>query len=112
MQPVTVGMTVFSLDDRTVGVVTAVNNCCFRFAVEGQLCDVSARWDGVFDIQGRCVSLIYVYSEPHRYACAAHPVPLVPAITPRSIGWAVGTGPRSGHRVLRPATERQRPLVA
>ena len=111
MRSVTVGMTVVSLDDRTVGFVTAVNRCCFRFKVEGERCEMTARWDGVFDVQVRNVSLIYVFREPHRYPCAVHAMPLVPAIAPRAIGWAVGTGTRSTGRDLLRVPDRQRTLV-
>lgn len=111
MNSVTVGMTVSSLDDRTVGVVTAVNSCCFCFKAEGDRREFTARWDGVFDVQHRTVSLIYVFREPHRYQCAAHPSPLVPVTSLRSIGWAVGPRRRSVGHVLRRAPDRQREAV-
>jgi hypothetical protein len=52
----------------------------------------------VFNIQDRSLSLIYIFKEPHRYQCAAHPVGPAPAIPTHSVGWAVGAGPRSAAR--------------
>jgi hypothetical protein len=111
MNSATVGMTVFSLDDRTVGVVKAVNICCFRFAVKDESCEVTVRWDGVFNIQDRSLSLIYIFKEPHRYQCAAHPVGPAPAIPTHSVGWAVGAGPRSAARSRWTPVEVERGLV-
>ncbi len=91
-----------------VGVVTVVNRCCFRFTVHGEPFDATARWEAVFDIQGRSVSLIYVLREPHRYPCATHPARLVRTNSSNCSGWAVGTGPRSAGRVFQQAPERQR----
>lgn len=100
-------MTVVSLDDRTVGFVTAVNHCCFRCNIKDEGREVTVRWDGVLNVQLRNVSLIYVFGEPHRYPCAVHATPLVPFLFPAAAGCAADAGTRSAGSALLQAPDRQ-----
>ena len=65
-------MIVQSLEGRRLGVVTRVTPCCFSFANLDKTRTTTMTVDGVFDVQGRQVSLIYVFGEVDRYRCPQH----------------------------------------
>lgn len=73
MEVMTQGMTVWSLDDRRLGIVSAVNECCFRFDAGETRRKFSVTPDGIFNISFGRVALIYVANERHRYSCPRHP---------------------------------------
>jgi hypothetical protein len=77
VESVSPGMAVWSLDDRRLGTVSAVNECCFRFEAEETRRKVSVTSEGIFNISFGRVALIYVANERHRYSCAGHPTEVV-----------------------------------
>ena len=94
MEPITVGMTVRSLDDRTVGQVNGAHLCCVGFTTQECGQTTSATWAGVYNVHNKVVSLIYISGEPHRYVCPAH-LASVRKPTYSATGWPAGAGPRS-----------------
>lgn len=86
MKSVAPGMAVWSLDDRRLGTVSAVNQCCFRFEAGETQRKVSITPEGIFNINVGRISLIYVAQEPHRYGCAGHPAEIVVAPAHRQRG--------------------------
>lgn len=68
------GMAVWSLDDRRLGTVSAVNECCFRFETGESQRKVSVTPEGIFTINVGRITLVYVAQDPHRYGCPGHPV--------------------------------------
>jgi hypothetical protein len=73
------GMAVWSLDDRRLGTVSAINECCFRFEAGETRRKVSVTPEGIFNISVGRVALIYVANERHHYNCARHPTDVSPA---------------------------------
>ena len=73
MEVLSPGMTVWSLDDRRLGVVSAVNVCCFGFESGEKRRRVSVTPEGIFNINDGRISLIYGCQEAHRYECPGHP---------------------------------------
>jgi hypothetical protein len=72
MDPVTVGMTIRSIDDRSLGTVASVHDCCVCFLLRDSRNMSSATWRGIFNSQSGVVSLVYTATEPHRYSCPIH----------------------------------------
>ena len=73
VEPITPGMSVRSLDGRTVGTVISKRSCCFSFETKDGMNAVSVRADGIFDVQFGEVTLIYVAGPGHKYLCGMHP---------------------------------------
>ena len=70
MAPLEQGMSVFSIDDRRVGQVSKVRDCCFDVMADGE--PFTVLHDGVFNIDEGRVSLMCVGEELARYACRQH----------------------------------------
>jgi hypothetical protein len=93
MEAMAQGMAVWSLDDRRLGIVCAVNKCCFRFEARETRSKVSVTPEGIFNINAGRISLIYVAQERHRYVCPGHPedmaqsVPAHTQLRAPSAGW-------------------------
>ncbi|MEO8540023.1 MAG: hypothetical protein ABI577_09825 [bacterium] len=73
-ESIATGMTVQSLDDRTIGFVVGVHGCCFQFEVGQSRTWASVTFEGIFDIQSGLITLICYGAEAHRYTCTGHPV--------------------------------------
>lgn len=89
MEPVSQGMAVWSLDDRRLGVVSAVNECCFRFDVHKTTRRISVTSDGIFNVACGRISLVYIAGDAHRYGCGRHPAGGAVSLPPVRIGETV-----------------------
>ena len=70
METLKPGLPVFSIEDRRVGVVQAVNSCCFEVHSENARAFVSP--EAIYNIDGLRVVLICEKPWIHRYNCRYH----------------------------------------